>query len=364
MTNPWVPIPDFARADADVSVQFLSQNDVVYLSPVYDPWFSANGTYNSTQGGIVYIASDDYVRVMACAEQYVICNPVTSKCSSPAGFADLATQLPVLYHTLGFNKAQEAAADRIAGAVGNSGVFNTVTDLGPQALWASNSLMGNLSPGLPDDHWKTEVLGWFQTGLAKIQMAILEFAFTSDPVAGRGPGLHSFGTLGERPLVRWLVLPETRGGEEYLRQCSNQLVQAVGEVQNFSFCGVLVIVLGSAAIVLLDCCLERIVDAFSGRDSVAKRAREADSKLHLLRMALTRTPEEESGWEPGSWAVPVRHAADFVNQPMLSGEFASYPRFPDVEPSLEYVHATGDPPELPPRKPRAHVEASAVSKTE
>jgi len=364
VATPWVPIPDFTRTDADISVHFLSQNDVLYISPVYDPWFSANGTYNATTSdGKTFISSDDWVRVMVCAEQYVVCNPVTSQCSSPAGFAGLVGQLPALNRTLGFNKAQQAAADRMAAAMGKSSVYNTVADLGSQALWASNFLMGNLSPGLPDDHWQTEVFGWFHTGLAHAQASILDFAYTSVGVERLGPGVQA---LGRNPSERQLIVPETKGGEEYLRQCSNQLVQAVDEVQNFSFCGVLVIVLGSAAIVLLDCCLERIVDGLSGPDSVAKRAREADSKLHLLRMALTRTPEKESGWEPGSWAIPVRDAADLVEEPTLSARFASYPRSSDSSgPSVEFKEAIKeDPPELPPRKPVAHVEDHAVSSPE
>ena len=359
MTNPWVPIPDFARTDADVSVHFLSQNDVLHLAPVHDPWFSANGTYSATVDGTTFIASDNYVRVMACAEQYVLCNPATAKCSPPAGFAGL---VPILLNrTLGFNTAQRATADRMAAAMVHSDVSSIVVDLGPQALWASNFLMANLSPGLPDNHWQTEVLGWFQTGLAKAQMSILEFAFTSVGLERLGPGVQ---TLGQTPFERWLVLPETQGGQEYLRQCSNQLVQAVGEVQNFSLYGVLIIVLGSAAIVLLDCCLERIVDAFGGRDSIAKRAREADSKLHLLRMALTKTPGKENSWEPGSWAVPVRDDADLVYEPTLSAGFAVYPRFSDVGPALDCQDAIEDPPELPLRKPGAHVEARAVSSPE
>lgn len=324
---PWEPIPDFDRTDADVSVHFLSQNSVVHLAPVYDPWFSANGTFNTTIDGNTYVASDDWVRVLACAEQYVICNPSASKCSSPAGATSLVKHI-MQNSTLGWNTAQLSTANRIVNAMVRSGVFYVVADLGPGALWATNLLMGNLSPGLPDNQWQTEVLGWFQTGLARMQGLMLNFASTSIGVDRLGP----LQPPGSSPLERLLVLPDQPGLEPYQYQCENQLVQAVGEVQNFSLCGVLVVVVGSVAIVLLDCCLERIVNAFSRRDSVSRRAREADSKLHLLRMALTRTPDKPSGWELGSWDVPVRHGADLVDEPTLWAGFTSYPRFPDVEP--------------------------------
>lgn len=71
-----------------------------------------------------------------------------------------------------------------------------------------------------------------------------------------------------------------------LSQCSNQLVQAVGEVQNFSLSGVLIIVCVSVAIILLDWSLEGVFDLCSRPDSAARDARQADNKLHLLRRVL------------------------------------------------------------------------------
>ena len=320
--TPWEPIPDFVRTDADVSVLFLSQNDVRHLAPVYDPWFSANGTYNETIDGNTFAFEDYFVRAMACAEQYVLCNPSASKCSSPTGLFGLFKHV-ALNRTLGWNRAQFATADRISMALANTGVFNTVGNLGSGALWANNLLMGNLSPGLPDNQWQIEALGWFQTNLAKLQARMLDFASTSVAVDRLGP----LQPPGSPPLQRMLVLPDLPGSRPYQYQCENQLVQAVGEVQNFSLCGVLVIVVGSAVIVLLDCCLERIVNALSRRDSVSRRAREADNNLHLLRMALTGTPDKPSGWEQGSWDIPVRDGANLVDVPTLSTGFVSYPRF-------------------------------------
>jgi hypothetical protein len=107
--------------------------------------------------------------------------------------------------------------------------------------------------------------------------------------------------------------------------------------------------------VLLDCCLERIVNAFSPRDSVARRAREAESKLHLLRMALTKLPELSNGWQMGNWALPVRGAADIVERPSFSGGFASYARFPGTETSSELRHGNEDMEGLSADKPRPDI---------
>ena len=291
---------------------------------MFDPWFSANGTFAINVTSNTFILSDSWVSMMACAEQYVFCNPSTLSCTSPAGLFGL----PMLEaveptNSLGLNEAQTATAGRVLVALGSSNIYETIVNLGPGGLWANNLLMG-ISPGLPDNQWKTEVLGWFQTKLAMIQAQIVNYASAT---ASLGP----FGSVPPQNGQRVVPRSDQPEGQAYLDQCANQLVQAVGEVQNFSVCGVLVIVCGSAAIMILDCCLERIVNSFSRRDSASTRARQADSKQHLLRMALTGATDKASGWEPGSWDIPVRDGAELVDESTISDGFASYPRFKESE---------------------------------
>jgi hypothetical protein len=59
---------------------------------------------------------------------------------------------------------------------------------GPGALWANNLVALNSSPGLPDNQWHIEVLGWFQTNLAKLQAYMVEFASSN-------VGLSPFATI-------------------------------------------------------------------------------------------------------------------------------------------------------------------------
>ncbi|RKK71041.1 hypothetical protein BFJ69_g11312 [Fusarium oxysporum] len=302
-SNPllWKPIPDFSPIDADVTVHFLSQNNIAYLAPVYDPWFSANGTYNITSQGITVYGSDRNVDTMVCADQYVLCNPSIASCTSPAGVLNLVNNLTST--TLNFSTTQLSTADRILYSLAQSNTYTTVANLGTAALWANNMVTGHVSFGLPEDQWKTEVIGWFQTNLAMLQAYVVEFASNT---ADLGP----FG---------YVQPPKSRYEQE---QCTQQLVQAVGEVQNFSVCGMLIIVCVSAALVLLDCSLERIVDFvddFYGRDSMARRARQADNKLHLLRMALGGNE-----WVLGRWGIPVRDGAAKHNRPSGSKDLVSY----------------------------------------
>ncbi|KAJ9427824.1 hypothetical protein FOXG_18867 [Fusarium oxysporum f. sp. lycopersici 4287] len=303
LSNPllWKPIPDFSPIDADVTVHFLSQNNIGYLAPVYDPWFSANGTYNITSQGTTIFGSNRNVDTMVCADQYVLCNPSIASCTSPAGVLNLVNNLTST--TLNFSTTQLSTADRILYSLVQSNTYTTVANLGTAALWANNMVTGHVSYGLPDDQWKTEVIGWFQTNLAMLQAYVVDFASnTAD--------LGSFG---------YVKPPRDRYQKE---QCTSQLVQAVGEAQNFSVCGILIIVCISAALVLLDCSLERIVDFvddFYGRDSMARSARQADNKLHLLRMALGGNE-----WVLGRWGIPVRDGAAKYNRPSGSKDLVSY----------------------------------------
>ncbi|KAG7410184.1 hypothetical protein Forpi1262_v017678 [Fusarium oxysporum f. sp. raphani] len=297
----WKPIPDFNRTDADVSVHFLSHNDLAYMAPVYDPWFSANGTRNASGHGITIYGPDRVVDTMACADQYVLCNPSTASCTPPSGVHNQIENMK--WNSLGFSATQLFTASRILSSLLQSNTYNTVARLGTEALWANNMVVGPLSYGLPENQWHTEVIGWFQTNLAMLQGYLIDFV--SKP-ADLGP----FGYI--QPSV----------GRDQPNQCTTQLVQAAGEVQNFSVCGVMIIVCVSAALVLLDSLLERVVDfvdAFFERDLIARKARQANYKLHLLRMALGGNE-----WELGRWDVPVSIGAAQFNRPTGTKELVSY----------------------------------------
>ncbi|KAF5689925.1 hypothetical protein FCIRC_1159 [Fusarium circinatum] len=297
----WKPIPDFSPTDADVTVHFLSQNSIAYLAPVHDQWFSANGTQTITSAGLTIFISDHNVDTMVCADRYVLCNPSIVSCTSPAGILGLVNSLTST--TLNYSTTQLSTADRILYSLAQSNTYTTVANLGTSALWANNMVTGHVSLGLPEDQWKTEVIGWFQTNLAMIQAHVVDFASNT---AHLGP----FGYV-EPPRISYLQ-----------DQCTNQLVRAVGEVQNFSVCGMLIIVCVSAALILLDCSLERIVDFvddFYERDSVARRARQGDNQLHLLRMALGG-----DDWTLGRWGIPVRDNDAKYNRPCGSKQLVSY----------------------------------------
>ncbi|RYP82871.1 hypothetical protein DL770_005478 [Monosporascus sp. CRB-9-2] len=253
---------------------------------------------------------------MACADQYALCNPSTLSCTTPAGLFTL-TEHVWITNKLKFNTAQLATAGRIVGALADSSTFGTVSSLRSTALWANNQVVGTISPSLPDNQWQIEVLGWFQTNLAKVQAAMLDYASNT-------AGLSPFGSVEMRNSKRVGAQPSEAEDRAHLDQCANQLVRATGEVQNFSVCGVLLIVCVSTVIILLDCLLERIVDFSGRRDSVPRRARQADNKLHLLRLALRGDNNGGNGWELGQWDIPVQDNAKPVDRPTISNGLVAY----------------------------------------
>jgi hypothetical protein len=183
---------------------------------------------------------------------------------------------------------------------------------GASMLWANNLATANLSPGLPDNQWQIEVLGWFQTTLAKIQASMVEFASST-------VGVSPFGNA-DSSAYRSNV----EGAGELGVQCWNQLVRTAGDVQNFNFAGVMVIVCISVFLVVLDCMLGTVVSLVSrclrlGPSTEA--ARRADSNLHLLKKAL-ETPGEDAardGWRLGWWDVPVQDGdVSLTNQPVTN----------------------------------------------
>jgi hypothetical protein len=234
---------------------------------------------------------------MVCADQQMMCNPLTSSCTSLGGRHQTQDSI-LVKNSLGFNPAQMVTAGRLLIALFDTSTYESVANLGAAALWANSLVSVNVSPGLPDNQWQSEVLGWFQTSLAKLQAYVVDYASNTG-------GLSRFGAV-ESPNSNRTNL----GGNQIMRDhCVNQLVKTTGDVQNFSFLGVMVIVCFSAFLVLLDWSLEPIIN-FASRltksAAVVRETRQADGKLNLLLAARGgQMAGSGSSWERGAWAIPI-----------------------------------------------------------
>jgi hypothetical protein len=271
-----------------------------------------------------------FANVMACAEQYAFCNPTTSNCAAPAGlfrtFASVNNN-----NKLGLNAAQQATAIRLGNALPASDTFNTVAGLGPDSLWANSLVFERISPSLPSNQWQVEVEGWFQTTLAKLQGYVVEYASNAADLGRYGQVTSPYNKYSSNgtETALWAVLAD---------QCANQLVRTAGEVQNFSFLGTMLIVCLSVFLVLLDLTIQSLVETgfrAVGKKSTANNsrvARQADEKLHLLRMALGGGPQGDTIiWEKGKLDIPILSSKEAAGmkfeRPVItdeSSQLASY----------------------------------------
>jgi hypothetical protein len=122
----WDPDPLFNRTDADVSMFFLTQNSVLYSTPVLDPWFFANGTIQNLVNEQVFSSANGYVSILGCIDQYSICNPTTGQCTPHGGLEKLDSATKAL----GLNDAQIAVAARLVNAASGSSTFESVFGMG------------------------------------------------------------------------------------------------------------------------------------------------------------------------------------------------------------------------------------------
>lgn len=166
---------DFNRTDADVSFHFFTPNAALYTEAVYDPFFSANGTYTTNVTGTLYYQPDNYVHVMGCADQYQFREPISNRTTLLTGLQIAKT----LALELDLNNDQVASLTRLILSMQVSDTYNTINGQNSDALVASGLLYQLLSPGLPSNQWQIEAGAWFETTLANIQHRIVDYATNS-----------------------------------------------------------------------------------------------------------------------------------------------------------------------------------------
>lgn len=279
----------------------MASNNVLYESPVYDPWFAA--TRPTTLSGPDFSARvympDEYINAMACTDQYQICNPTSNpfNCTIIGGVNDINLGLG----QIGLNSQQLATAYRFETVLIPSNTYVVVNYLGATALLARDRLAQFTGLGLPDNQWQLEVQGWFETSLSIIQGLIVEY------VANRA----DLGPYGKVDVQNAADGPVSKAAVDL---CSNQRIRNIGGYQSFSFSGVIILVCIGLTIILLSWIIEPLcgyIRARRARDPSSQRdihyreiARVADHKLQLHRMALSGFGYEQ-GWENNAQDIPI-----------------------------------------------------------
>jgi hypothetical protein len=332
-TGVWEPVSALQVATGDVSVHFIAQNSVKYITPVNDLIFAAHQKFEIDEGALKYLYTpDQYVNAVGCIDQYQICNP-SSDCTIEGTFSQLVAGV----QEINLNVQQQAAVERIAIALAKVTTYTTVNSLSTAALLAQDTVHELVSTGLPSNQWQIEVHGWVATSLSKLQAYILEFAANADP----GP----YGIVS---------LPGSINGPVNLAleaMCSQQRIRNTGGYQTFSFLGLMITICVGSAIILTSLILEPIYRYRHKHwptvsSDYCEVARIADHTLQLQRMALLGAGYDK-GWdsetlldnmpvtEPGTlFPLPCRQNPEEKDYHYVVAE----PLLPSPEGKLE-VHA-------------------------
>jgi hypothetical protein len=321
-TGGWTPITALQVSNADITAIFLASNGVSYINPVSDPWFSAHTSLNLSQSGILNEAyrADSYVSVMACTDQYQLCNPT----SSPLNCTILGSVQDVLAGTQQINLTpyQLASADRLIPLLIASSIFSTVNDLSGSALLAADRLADLISTGLPSNQWQIELQGWFETSLAGIQADVV--SWPAQPT--------DLGPFGSVSAPNATGDPVSKAAHAL---CSAQRIRNTGAYQSFSTLGLIIVIVLGTTIIILSLTVEFCVASLRKRkrqryqrlqnkkanddksdknkvnddkgddyDDCGEIARIADRRFQLQRMVLVAA-DPEVLWEGRMDDVPV-----------------------------------------------------------
>ncbi|CAK1358405.1 hypothetical protein CB0940_06977 [Cercospora beticola] len=310
----WQPIDELKFDDADTTVAFLAANKVLYTEPVFDPMFSANGTYpiKGTLDNQTYLEPDHYFTTVACTDQLRLCNSATGKCSPLDGMTTIR------FDPLELNDKQIATVERIIYARWASHIYTVIYPQGPSAVSAYDQIYERYSGPLPDNQWQKEVEGWYQTALANLQFRIAEM-----------PN-HKWGEMDkDSPFYTPVGSLNYTGAQAMKDLCHQQLMRSTAQYQSFSMAGLLIVIIVSCIIILtswvIDTCVGIQKNRRPGGDKRHKRlAWIADGKLQLLRMALHNGGHAE--WSNEDKVTPIGSPADQKN----------------IAPVVERVDASGE----------------------
>jgi hypothetical protein len=166
MIKAWIPEDALYRGDADVSLFFLSADDIIYYSKINDDLYAAhtiggetfttNGTLNITEA---YYISDEPVTVLGCTNQGQFCVPSLShgrKCSRLGGSS---MDWEILADSLQLdNRRSRLSRWLLDAVVGVSpGFTDLIFSLRSESLVSRSKLFAGASTALPDNQWQMDV---------------------------------------------------------------------------------------------------------------------------------------------------------------------------------------------------------------
>ncbi len=211
--SDFAPLPALWNNATDLSLYFLSANDVVYTKPCDDPWYAAHSMRRAVYNGSptsrplsVYFR-DEAVRVLGCGTRYQICSATNNVCTHLTGYLAATSAAQLLWPTKKQMDFFNASSMYILNKASN--LFDPVLLLRAKSLAARDSMTAGTQGPLPKNQWQLEVENWFVTAMADLQRAAVEYA--------TGPR--------DQTMARYKYQPETRQERLLCRsQVSNPLL--------------------------------------------------------------------------------------------------------------------------------------------
>lgn len=173
----FTPIQGLFQPDGDLTLVFLSANDVQYANVVNDVWYAAHqpsGIFQqyreSDDSSKLYtFLADHAASVLGCKSQYEVCKPqddAQQSCSQSESSADV------------WNELSSTADQELFAWMWYSipSVLYVIELLGVSSLTSRFKMETGISGPLPDDQWQQDVENWHNIALARVQGQILERA--------------------------------------------------------------------------------------------------------------------------------------------------------------------------------------------
>ncbi|KAI3320863.1 hypothetical protein HD806DRAFT_547041 [Xylariaceae sp. AK1471] len=306
--SEFMPIPQLARTDGDVSLVFLSGNGILFTERMDDEWYRATvpgsgiSSNEDPNSQTAIFKPEEAASPLGCVDQYQWCNtayPGLDGCGPLGSWYDAAFGATAL-----FNLAEHDLDTRPSSPTSRGTQFtwpffimtsvpwgpaNIVGTLGAKSLASQTLLLSTTQLPLPKNQWQLDVLNWWNTMLAYMQSSFVNTAV---------------GTT----LPNWA--PQNADEE---RLCRNQKIKISNVYTSFNLFGLLFTYITSALIVIASFTAEPILSYLSRRWGYRKYQHlewTLNDYLHLHRLA-----QEVIGfgkWSGGAAKVPTTDANDVL----------------------------------------------------
>jgi len=171
--NVWHPDKSLLRNDADISMVFISANNILYRGKVNDPIFNATMYIKSISDNgknISLYSSNYFVKPLACIDQHQFCNPNNQKCGKLDSYSTAvrSAQQHLDFNPFQYNVVSTMSLHLVGTTISGSRSISLhrekrlvtssgIADRGSAALRAQEKVSLLSSPSLPKDQWKIEV---------------------------------------------------------------------------------------------------------------------------------------------------------------------------------------------------------------